>query len=231
MGYDDYQRTYNPSLADPRHFSPIKRRRFGTSTTELIHLAVATAALTLALFLWFDHADDIFKFDFQHLSLFGKILLAFAVATSGFVLHELGHKFTAQHFGHWSEFRASPVGLILAVGTAYIFGFLIALPGATWHTASERRENGKVSAVGPLINIIVMVIAFPFTMSTSTTTTLQGNIAVAVLFFNGILAIFNLLPFGPLDGKKVLAWNPFFYIVLLGLAIGTFVLTGALFKF
>jgi len=37
---------------------------------------------------------------------------------------------------------------------------------------------------------------------------------------NGMLAAFNMLPVGPLDGKKVLAWNPAaFGLLLAGAAV------------
>jgi Zn-dependent protease len=36
---------------------------------------------------------------------------------------------------------------------------------------------------------------------------------------NAILAIFNMLPFGPLDGAKVLAWNGLFFGVVIAIAV------------
>ena len=37
-------------------------------------------------------------------------------------------------------------------------------------------------------------------------------IFILSIFINSVLAIFNLLPFCPLDGKKVLTWNKFVWI-------------------
>jgi Zn-dependent protease len=40
---------------------------------------------------------------------------------------------------------------------------------------------------------------------------------------NGWLAIFNLIPFGPLDGMKVMQWNRKVWLAALALAIAGFI--------
>jgi Zn-dependent protease len=180
----------------------------------------------VALYIWFEKTDGLVVLGFTEMDMATKVLLAVSITASGFILHELGHKFTAQHFGHWSEFRANWFGLAAAIAVAYFLGFIIALPGATWHTASNRKENGKVSATGPLVNVLVMLAAFPFAAGAGPGETV-ANIAVAVVLFNGILALVNLIPLGPLDGKKILKWNPIFYLALVALAVAVFIWTGA----
>lgn len=209
-----YHDVYNPYYGSGSRFTP--KRRFGTSVTELIHLFVAVAVLTTAIVLWMEMAQ---ASPLQDLDLFTKIMVALGIAVTGFALHEIGHKITAQHFGHWSEFRFSIPGLALTLIVSAL-GFLLGAPGATWHTATSPKENGKISAAGPLVNIVIGVIAWPFSSQ------YQSNdfsiIADGVLLFNAILAGFNLIPLGALDGRKVLRWNPIVYFVLVGLVVGLF---------
>jgi len=42
---------------------------------------------------------------------------------------------------------------------------------------------------------------------------------------NGMLASFNMLPVGPLDGRKVFAWNRGFFLLLIGVAFGVLILS------
>lgn len=218
-----YHDVYNPQYGTYGTRSRLPPRpRFGTSATELIHLVVATAVLTTAIVLWMNLAQ---ASPLQELDLFMKILVALGIAVTGFALHEIGHKITAQHFGHWSEFRFSIPGLLLTLVVSAL-GFLFGAPGATWHTATSPKENGKISAAGPLVNIVIGTVAWPFTSQ------YQSNdlavIADGVLLFNAILAGFNLVPLGALDGRKVLRWNPVIYAVLVALVVGLFIVADPL---
>ena len=57
------------------------------------------------------------------------ILIITVGVGTGFLLHEMAHKFVALHFGYWAEYRANQVGLLFAVILAFV-GFIFAAPGA-----------------------------------------------------------------------------------------------------
>lgn len=132
----------------------------------------------------------------------------------GFIGHELAHKFTAQRYGCKAEFRAWIWGLVLALVIAIISGgrFFFAAPGATYITPmarqfglrfeTSRKENGLISLAGPMANIALAII-FLFLNG------FGGLVEFSTLGYevNLWLAAFNLLPFSPLDGQKVLSWN------------------------
>ncbi|MFB6353469.1 MAG: metalloprotease [Halobacteriales archaeon] len=122
----------------------------------------------------------------------------------GFLLHELAHKVVAVRFGQVAEFRADygMLGLAVAAGLA---GFLFAAPGAVHHAGRlTERENGLIALAGPATNLGLAALFLPLALLAEPLAAV-GNLGVAV---NLLLAAFNLIPFGPLDGRKVLAWSP-----------------------
>jgi len=137
----------------------------------------------------------------------------------GFLLHELAHKFMAQRYGFWAEFRMSPWGLALALIFAFISGgsFIFAAPGATLISGySTKRENGIIALVGPLTNLLLAFIFYSISP-------LVYQIGLMGFRINLWLAAFNLIPFGGLDGQKVLSWSIFIWaLVTIPTWIGVF---------
>ena len=138
----------------------------------------------------------------------------------GFVFHELSHKFVAQRYGYWAEFRMWPMGLVLALLTS-LMGFIFAAPGATYINGMNitKSENGRISLAGPLTNVAIALLFLPFLLYADPNGTLflVGYIGVRI---NVFLALFNLLPIGPLDGAKVFKWNlPVWVVVFAALGV------------
>ena len=135
------------------------------------------------------------------------VFLISLLVLSGFVLHELSHKFAAQSYGYWAEFRMWPLGLILALATS-LLGFIFAAPGATYISGSNisQSENGRISIAGPLTNVGVAIAFLPLVLRFPSSSILWelGFIGAQINIF---LALFNMLPIMPLDGAKVFAWS------------------------
>ena len=134
-------------------------------------------------------------------------IIALVTVGSGFVLHELSHKFTAQGYGYWAEFRMWPFGLVLALATSLI-GFIFAAPGATYISGTNisASENGKISLAGPLTNVGVALAFLPFALYFPSDT-FFGELGLIGTQINIFLGLFNMLPVMPLDGAKVFHWS------------------------
>lgn len=172
------------------------------SNEEFVDLAKAWGAISLAFAI----------------ILSGEIgiVIAFVVAAItvglGFLLHELAHKFVAQYYNCWAEFRADDRMLVFAVASAFL-GFIFAAPGAVMIRGRiSRRQNGLISAAGPVTNIVLawlfFLVPLPF--------------AEYGAMINAFLALFNMIPFMGLDGQKVLAWNTRYFIALVAAGFLTF---------
>ena len=185
------------------------------SRIELRDIAIAVAVLTASFTIIFSRRWKLFSDD-ALTNVLWWILVAFILVMSSFILHELAHKFTAQKFGAWSEFRMYPAGLVLCLIMSVV-GFLFAAPGAVYIRGYITDEmNGKISAAGPAVNIVISVIALVLWLSVPNG--LAADLFFLLGYMNAFLALFNLLPIPPLDGSKIYKWEPAVYILMIVLA-------------
>ena len=175
------------------------------SNIELQQIGISILVLSLAFTILFARPFSSAGVNLNALAFIFTVSLV-AVVT-GFAFHELAHKFLAQKYGCWAEFRMSPFGLLFALVTAFI-GFVFAAPGAVHISGYMTREqNGKISIAGPATNAAVggafLALAFAVAFIAPGWTDIPWIIA----FSNLILGAFNMIPFPPFDGSKVLNWN------------------------
>lgn len=134
-------------------------------------------------------------------------VISFLTAGIAFVLHEMAHKFTAMRFGFWAEFRMDPQMLLVALVLAVLVRFVFAAPGATliYGNYISREQDGRISLAGPAVNLLLCIpFALLFLADSGGIAGLAGLVGLRV---NAMIAFFNLIPVGVLDGRKVLHWN------------------------
>lgn len=151
-------------------------------------------------------------------------VIAFFTAGIGFLFHELMHKYVAQSYGLFAEFKAYYKMLWLAILLSF-FGFIIAAPGAVYIKGNITKEkNGKISVAGPVTNIILGILFLILLFALRPEGIFKAFLGFG-LTINSLLAAFNMIPAVPFDGSKVIAWNKKVYFITLILAIGLFALS------
>jgi Zn-dependent protease len=220
MGPYGGRQTYHSSLFEGS--APTYYQTYGQRPTSLLspeekrNLLVAIGVLTLALtFAMFGGVGNVLVNLSEAPEVVAFIaVIALASTATGFALHEMAHKFVAQRYGCWAEFRYSVQGLLIAILISAFTGFLYAAPGAVYIAGRiTERQNGIISIAGPLTNVAVALAALPLIILGDT---LVAQAAFTVVYFNTFLAIFNMIPFMPLDGAKVVRWNMGIYILTVG---------------
>ncbi|WNZ28325.1 MAG: hypothetical protein IAX21_06525 [Candidatus Bathyarchaeota archaeon] len=192
-------------------YAPQNSRVFWFSKKELQHLLLGTL-LVMAVGLSF----------FLNTSSSTIIIVGLTIAfTLSFLLHEIAHKFSAQHFNMWAEFRLTLQGALITLLSAFLPPpFKIISPGAVMIAGSGNLETiGKVAVSGPITNIGLSVICAFIAAVTN-----QGLFWV-VAFINAFLATFNLIPFGIIDGMKIYKWNKLVWATVFAVAVGLMALT------
>src|SRR5712692_2518689 len=125
----------------PRPIIRVERRSSGTnlrlirapklssvSSRELYALTAALLVLGLSFSMRYVFSG------LRPLEVLEVFLLTLLVIGTGFLGHELAHKFSAQRYGCWAEFKLWTVGAIMALLFAVISqgNFIFAAPGAVY---------------------------------------------------------------------------------------------------
>jgi len=193
---------------------PPKTKQFAGmrfSSKELEHLGISVLVLTIAFAIALGggirgYDSGIFPY---------RLLIAIIAVAPAFVLHEMAHKYMAQSYGCWSEFRYWGFGLMFAFLTSFV-GVMFAAPGAVYFQGRvTREENGKISAAGPATNLVIATVFLAIgVLGRSSGNDFVGIMGSFACFINLFLAGFNLIPFGMFDGAKIFDWDKGVYMSL-----------------
>lgn len=153
------------------------------------------------------------------------------------VFHELAHGLTAYALGDdtaKSEGRLTlnplkhidPIGFLAML--IFKFGWAKPVPINPLNFKKRKRDTLLVSLAGPISNFFLAILVVIILKSNIVRNYLLTQMLVITLWYNIMLGIFNLLPFPPLDGSKIVAsllpdrieyffyrYERYFYIILI----------------
>jgi Zn-dependent protease len=185
-----------------------RKNHIYTSPKELKHIGIAAAlvigigfSIGLYATLFPSFAGFNFTWTLDLMAIFAIIMVA------SFLTHEIGHKIIAQRKGLWAEFRLTTWGAVLTFASIFL-PFRMIAPGAMMigGTIEKNDDLVKISLAGPITNmiysVVFLVLAFNLPLSFD-----WGSMLIFAAYLNAFMAVFNLIPFGVLDGFKIFSFN------------------------
>ena len=196
-----------------------EKRRSAFAPGEIGQIVLAWVALSIAISYSYAAGGDL-----------AAVVAAFIASATGFIFHEMGHKFIAMRLGYVAHFQIWWVGIALTLVTAILTQgqFIFGAPGAVYiapaagvaslgyaiaRQRDEDRDNMLISVAGPGVNLAFAVFFFVLLL-VGPATGFISTIAAYGFSLNVGLGSFNMLPIPPIDGYKVFKKN-----ILLGLGI------------
>jgi Zn-dependent protease len=207
-----------PTVRRPMEAHPDRRPRF--STQEIRDLVIASILVSLVALsivvgrfyvykLFPDWSDYWYYPPILDWSLSSTLVIIFV---SAFLVHEMAHKFVAQHYGMWSEFRMTSYGYVLSA-MAILFSLPVFGTGAvSTSESSSPDEEAKSMLAGPLSNtisaslfMILALIAFYF--GRLWYVDYEMILIQNAVIVNCTVGLFSIIPIPPLDGTRILLWR------------------------
>jgi Zn-dependent protease len=150
-------------------------------------------------------------------------IITLAILILSIVLHEVAHGYAANWLGDPTARlagRLSPnpllhidpmgsviiPGLLFMSGAQFLFGYAKPVPYNPYNLRNAKWGESIVAAAGPLTNLLLAGI-FAVIIRMADTLVLSSafvEMAGYVVFINILLALFNAIPFPPLDGSKII---------------------------
>ena len=162
------------------------------------------------------------------------IVLILGGAILNYVLHEFAHKYLAKRYGLFAEYGIIREGAIFtALGIIPFFPFKFIAPGAVFvRGSSNPEETGRIALAGPFTNLILSGIFLTLSglgerIETFLDPSISFQLSISFYFLaliSSTIAMFNLIPFGPLDGSSILKWDKNIFIVTFVFALTSWLL-------
>lgn len=202
---------------------PLQRRyRIRFSKKEVKHIGIA-AALVVGIGVSigiYGNLSGSFRFQWTW-----DVLAVFAtIMTMSFLVHEIAHKVMAQKAGMWAEFRLTTWGAVLTLVSVFL-PFKMIAPGAMMIGGQPPSPKNylKISIAGVITN---MIFAASFLgLGLALPVSVYSGMFLFSAYINSFMALFNLIPFGVLDGYKIFSLNKAVWVAAFVPAVALTIIT------
>jgi Zn-dependent protease len=153
-------------------------------------------------------------------------LVSIALVFFSYFVRELMHKFAARKFGCMSTFKLWSPGILIGIMSMFLkyfweWNIAFAAPGFAeivpyrfgrmgFKVARVTpKDLGIIALAGTGMNVFLAVFFKIF----------PGGIFHTLSLYNGLIALFNLLPIPPLDGSKIFVWSMMTWVFLMFVSV------------
>ncbi len=139
------------------------------------------------------------------------------------VLHEMAHGYAANAMGDPTArlqgrlsgnplVHIDPIGSVLVpaflilTNAQFLFGWAKPVPYNPYNLRNQKWGEALVAAAGPATNVLLAIV-FAVIVRSADVLNLSASfveLSAYIVYINILLAFFNLIPFPPLDGSKIL---------------------------
>ncbi len=131
-------------------------------------------------------------------------------------VHEFSHALIADRLGDptarlGGRLTLNPLAHLDPIGTIALlligFGWGKPVPFDPYNLSKPKRDGALISLAGPVSNMVLAIFCslILHLLTWGTTASLFAPLLETIIYFNIVLAVFNLLPIHPLDGFKIVS--------------------------
>jgi Zn-dependent protease len=188
---------------EPERGVPVYREGFlsAFSLRELGVIAFASVVMGLTFLI----AKRMQVLDLQNLLVF------IVVAGFALTLHDMAHRYVAWKHKTTSEYQVWWLGSLIMFFTAGLFGVVYATPSRLRldkKAPLTKRQKALIHGAGPLMSFTVFL-AFALLIPMGSWALKIGILGCSM---NLLVAVYTMMPFDPMDGKKVFDWNRWLWL-------------------
>jgi Zn-dependent protease len=139
------------------------------------------------------------------------IIIYMVMGGVALIMHDLGHRMVARKLEIEGHYKIWGWGTLTMLLTSWLFSMAFSQPGRYVFDDEEdidNRDMAFVTLAGPAISMLFAIMFLPFALIDG----VAGQIAVAGFIMNLMTAVYNLMPFSPMDGKVIYDWSRLFWM-------------------